>query len=155
MNRNFFLAVVFALVGVYELVAQADSLVPRVEPKRFNASFDWSPNRLTSTGLVYGRYPKASWRAYRFQNDINGTTTGFGVGYMLQDTPFSSWLGDSKRLWTGLHYDPRRVKVDLAVETKPWNYSPKMASSMSESETRLGSTEVTDRSYRILITFPF
>ena len=155
MNRSFFLAAVCAFAGVFESAAQADSFVSQVEPRRFNASFNWSPKRLTGTGLVYGRYPRGNWRAYRFQDDINGTTAGFGVGYMLKDTPLSSWLGDSKRLWTGLHYDPRRVKVDLAIETKAWNYSPKLASSMSESETRLGSTEVTDRSYRILITFPF
>jgi hypothetical protein len=155
VNRNFFLVVIFALVGVFELTARADSLSSPAEPKRYNASFDWSPHRLTSTGLVYGRYPKGNWRAYRFQDDINGTTTGFGVGYVLQDTPLSSWLGDGKRLWTGLHYDPRRVKVDLAVETKSWSYSPKLASPISEMDTRLGNSEITDRSYRILLTFPF
>ena len=146
-----------AIAGVMAFVAHADPFFSRVEPERHNILFDWGPNRLASADLVNGRNPKGIWRAYRFQDDINGTTTGIGVGYMLQDTPLLSWFGDNKRLWTGVHYDPRSVKVDFAVEAKSWNYSPKMASPtrFSDPDTQLINSDVTDRSYRILFTIPF
>ncbi len=145
------------MTGAFAWAAQAEMLFSRIEPEQPTVSFDWNPNRLTGSGLVYGRYPKGNWHAYRFQDDINGTTTGISVGYMLKDTPLSSWLGDNKKLWTGLHYDPRSVKVDVAVETKSWSYSPKIASPtrFSDPDTQLGNSDITDRSYRILLTIPF
>lgn len=157
MNRNFCLSVIIAMAGAFAWAAQAEPIFSRFEPKRPLVAFDWNPNRLTAAGLVYGRDPKGNWHAYRFQHETNGTTTGIGVGYMLKDTPLSSWLGDNHQLWNGLHYDPRSVKVDVAVETKSWSYSPKMTSPIrfSDPDTPLGSSDITDRSYRILFTIPF
>ena len=142
---------------VFAWSAQAEPLFFRVEPEQPKLLFDWNPNRMTRPGLVNGGYPKGNWHAYRFQHDTNGTTTGIGVGYMLKDTPLSTWFGDNHKLWTGLHYDPRSVKVDVAVETKSWSYSPKMASPtrFSDPDTQLANSDIADRSYRILFTIPF
>ena len=137
--------------------AQAELLFSPIEPEQPKIFLDWNPNRLARPSLVYGRYPKGNWHAYRFQHDTSGTTTGIGVGYFLKDTPLSSWFGDNNKLWTGLHYDPRSVKVDVAVETKSWSYSPKMATPtrFSDPDTQLANSDITDRSYRILFTIPF
>ena len=103
MYRKLYLAT--AIAAVFSMTAQADLISSRAEPGHYYASLNWGPNRLPSSGFVYGRNPGGTGPAYHFQDDVSGVTAGFGLGYVLQDAPrLSSWFGDHTRLLLAVSY---------------------------------------------------
>lgn len=55
MYRKLYLAT--AIAAVFAMTAQADLISSRAEPGQYYASLNWGPNRLPSSGFVYGRNP--------------------------------------------------------------------------------------------------
>ena len=137
--------------------AKADSYFSRLDPDSPSATNYWSVSRLTDTWMVSRSYAEWELRFYRPQHRASGTATGYGVGYRLNDLPFSSWLAERKIFHAGMAYNPRDMKFFLTIETKSWGYAPIPSSSTrySDPDVDLAGTDITDRFYQILFNIPF
>lgn len=129
MDRNLSLVLTGVLAGIFSWPAQADFFTSRVEAGRIYAFAGEGLDRLSSSGMIYGRNPAGTGPAYHFQNDVTGISTSFGLGYVFQNARAASWFGGNTRLlftvsdraghWNGAGTSPVGTKIPFIDNRTP------------------------------------